>query len=163
MNTLPRKDGGLRILVVHGPNLNLLGRREPEIYGTATLEQINLRLRRHARAMGVRLDIFQSNHEGAIVERIQRALLDEPMADGIVINPAGYTHTSVAIRDAITAVSLPTWEIHLTEPKNREPFRHVSYVTDVCVGRTAGKGVDGYLEALDGLVARLRDGGKETS
>jgi 3-dehydroquinate dehydratase-2 len=151
----------MRILVIHGPNLNLLGRREPEIYGTATLAEIDRRLGDRADELGVALGTFQSNHEGAIVDRIQAAALDEPRADGLIINPAAYTHTSVAIRDAIAAVALPAWEVHLSDPAVREDFRHVSYVRDVCVGHVAGRGPDGYLVALDALVARLRAAGRK--
>jgi 3-dehydroquinate dehydratase-2 len=146
----------VRILVIHGPNLNLLGIREPDIYGRTTLQAINRRLRARADELGVAVSDFQSNSEGEIVDRIQAAALDIPRADGIVINPAAYTHTSIAIRDALSAVELPTWEIHLTDPTAREKFRHVSLVRDICVGHTAGRGPDGYVEALDGLVAHLR-------
>jgi len=146
----------VRILVIHGPNLNLLGIREPEVYGKTTLQEINRQLRARGQEIGAAISDFQSNHEGDIVDRIQAAALDIPRADGIVLNPAGYTHTSVAIRDALTAVELPTWEIHISDPSTREKFRHFSYVRDICVGCTAGKGPWGYLEALDGLVAHLR-------
>ena len=146
----------MRILVIHGPNLNLLGIREPEVYGTTTLQEINRHLRSRAAEMGVTVSDFQSNHEGDIIDRIQAAALDVPRADGIIINPAGYTHTSVAIRDALTAVALPTWEIHISDPAKREKFRHVSLVRDITVGFTAGLGPGGYLEALDGLVEYLR-------
>ncbi len=146
----------MRILVIHGPNLNLLGRREPGIYGHATLADIDRRLLVRARQLGVALDSFQSNHEGDIVDRIQAAVLDEPRAQGILINPAAYTHTSVAIRDALAAVDLPAWEVHLTDPATREAFRRVSHVRDVCQGHVAGRGPDGYLEALEALVAHLR-------
>ncbi|HOX25772.1 MAG TPA: type II 3-dehydroquinate dehydratase [Candidatus Krumholzibacteria bacterium] len=152
----------MRILVIHGPNLNLLGRREPAIYGYDTLADIEVRLRARAGELAVDLDTFQSNHEGAIVDRIQAAVLAEPHADGLVINPAAYTHTSVAIRDAIAAVALPAWEVHLSDPATREGFRRVSYVRDVCVGHTAGRGADGYLEALAGLVEHLRGPGART-
>jgi len=146
----------VRILVIHGPNLNLLGRREPDVYGRDTLADIDARLRDGASALGVDLDIVQSNHEGAIVDRIQAAVLAQPRADGLIINPAAYTHTSVAIRDAIAGVALPAWEVHLTDPQTREEFRHVSYVRDVCVGHTVGLGAAGYVEALTALVAHLR-------
>jgi 3-dehydroquinate dehydratase type II len=149
----------VRILVIHGPNLNLLGIREPEVYGTTRLQEINRSLRDRAEDLGVQVSDFQSNHEGDIIDRIQAAALDVPRADGIILNPAGYTHTSVAIRDALIAVSIPTWEIHISDPATREKFRHVSLVRDIAVGFTAGKGSDGYLEALDGLVAHLRGEG----
>ena len=153
----------MRILVIHGPNLNLLGIREPEVYGKTTLQEINRRVRARGAEIGATISDFQSNHEGDIVDRIQAAALDIPRADGIIINPAGYTHTSVAIRDALAAVQLPTWEIHISDPSSREEFRHFSYVRDICVGCTAGLGPDGYLEALDGLAAILRQGEDPTS
>ena len=146
----------MRILVIHGPNLNLLGRREIEIYGAVTLTEIDRRLRQRAAALDVALAIFQSNHEGAIVDRIQAGVLDPPPVDGILINPAAYTHTSIAIRDAIAGVEIPTWEIHLSDPAVREDFRRRSFVRDVCVGYTAGHGADGYLEAVTALVTHLR-------
>lgn len=149
----------MRILVIHGPNLNLLGIREPAVYGTTTLQEINRSLRRRAAELEVSLSDFQSNSEGEIVDRIQAAALDVPRAQGIIINPAGYTHTSVAIRDALAAVAVPTWEIHISDPSQRESFRHFSYVRDIAVGFTAGQGSDGYLLALDGLVAHLRAAG----
>jgi len=153
----------VRILVINGPNLNLLGMREPEIYGTVTLQEIHRRLRQQADDLGVKLSTFQSNHEGDIIDRIQAAALDAPRADGIVINPAGFTHTSVAIRDALTAVKLPTWEIHLSDPLKREKFRHISLMKDICVGCTSGRGPDGYIEALNELVVHLRRGEESTS
>ena len=152
----------MRILVIHGPNLNLLGIREPEVYGATTLHEINRSLRARGEELDVVISDFQSNHEGDIVDRIQAAALDIPRAEGIILNPAGYTHTSVAIRDALTAVKLPTWEIHISDPESREEFRHVSYVRDICVGCTKGRGPDGYLEALEGLVAHLRGEGKKS-
>jgi len=146
----------MRIVVIHGPNLNLLGRREPKIYGRETLADINGRMRECAADLGVTLKTFQSNSEGELVDRIQDMVLTEPRADGLVINPAAYTHTSVAIRDAIAAVGVPAWEIHITDPATREDFRHVSFVRDVCVGHVAGQGADGYLVALKALVEHLR-------
>lgn len=146
----------MRIVVIHGPNLNLLGRREPQFYGRETLADINGRIRECAADLGVTLKTFQSNSEGELVDRIQDMVLTEPQADGLVINPAAYTHTSVAIRDAIAAVGVPAWEIHITDPSTREDFRHLSYVRDVCAGHVAGQGADGYLEALTALVEHLR-------
>lgn len=146
----------MRIVVIHGPNLNLLGRREPEIYGTATLTDINRSLMGRASELGVELVSFQSNHEGDLIDRVQAVLLNEPGESGLVINPGGYTHTSVALRDAIAAVSKPAWEVHLSDPDQREGFRQASLIRDVCIGCTKGKGSDGYLEALTGLVAYLR-------
>lgn len=146
----------MRIIVIHGPNLNLLGRREPEIYGTETLVDINRQLRTRAHELGVELVSFQSNHEGDIIDRVQAMLLNEPGEDGLMINPGGYTHTSVSLRDAIAAVGKPAWEIHLSDPDTREEFRRTSLVRDVCVGCTKGLGAAGYLEALDQLVAHAR-------
>jgi 3-dehydroquinate dehydratase II len=135
----------VRISVIHGPNLNLLGLREPEVYGALTLEQINERLAELARKENLELRITQSNSEGAIIDTIQAAL---DWADAIVINPGAYTHTSVAIRDAIAAVRLPTVEVHMTNVHRREPFRHHSYVSPVVVGQVVGFGVDSYLLGL---------------
>jgi len=135
-----------KILVLHGPNLNLLGTREPEIYGAETLETIDQRLARLARAYGVALQCFHSNHEGALIERVHDA-----KAEGfafIVINPAGYTHTSVALRDALAAVRIPFIEVHLSNIHAREPFRHHSYFSDIAVGTISGLGSRGYDLAL---------------
>jgi len=132
--------------VLHGPNLNLLGAREPEIYGRETLEDINQRLARLARAYGVALECFQSNHEGALIERVHDA-----RAQGygfIVINPGGFTHTSVALRDALSAVRIPFIEVHLSNVHAREPFRHQSYFSDIAVGTICGLGSRGYDLAL---------------
>lgn len=135
-----------RILVLHGPNLNLLGTREPAIYGALTLADIESRLVAQAEARGATLTSFQSNHEGVLVDRIQQARLDG--TDFIVINPAAFTHTSVAIRDAFAAVSLPFIEVHLSNVHKREPFRHHSYLSDLAVGVIAGLGADGYEAAV---------------
>jgi len=135
-----------RILVLHGPNLNLLGTREPAIYGALTLADIESRLVAQAEARGATLTSFQSNHEGVLVDRIQQARLDG--TDFIVINPAAFTHTSVAIRDAFAAVSLPFIEVHLSNVHKREPFRHHSYLSDLAVGVIAGLGADGYDAAV---------------
>ncbi|MBM3458367.1 MAG: type II 3-dehydroquinate dehydratase [Armatimonadetes bacterium] len=135
----------IRILVIHGPNLNLLGLREPEVYGALSLEQINQKLLQLAQEENLELRIQQSNSEGEIVTFIHGAL---DWADAILINPAGYTHTSVAIRDAIAAVRLPTVEVHLSNVHRREPFRHHSYVSPVVVGQVVGFGVNSYLLGL---------------
>jgi 3-dehydroquinate dehydratase-2 len=141
-----------RILVLNGPNLNLLGKRQPEIYGNLTLEEINQKIRSLAKELDVEVEIRQSNHEGELVTWIQEA----PERFGaIVINPAAYTHSSVAMRDAISAVGLPTIEIHLSNIYKREPFRHHSYVAEAAVGQIAGFGVDSYLLGLRAAVARL--------
>jgi 3-dehydroquinate dehydratase-2 len=136
-----------RILVLHGPNLNLLGVREPEIYGRTTLSDIHARLEARAQAAGVRLESFQSNHEGELVDRIQAAM--EEGVDFILINPGAYTHTSVALRDALAAVSIPFIEVHLSNIHAREPFRHRSYLSDRAVGVICGLGAYGYEAALE--------------
>ena len=150
-----RKTGKSKsILVLHGPNLNLLGTREPDLYGRETLASINRRLAATASSAGVRLDCFQSNHEGELVDRIQRA-----KAEGvgfIVINPAGYTHTSVVIRDALTAVRIPFIEVHLSNIFAREPWRHHSHFTAVAVGAILGLGSRGYDLALEYALKHLK-------
>lgn len=143
----------MRVLVVHGPNLNLLGTREPEIYGSTTLSDINLSLARLAEAAGVALEAFQSNHEGALIERIHAAR--EQGVGAIIINPAAYTHTSVALRDALAAVAIPFVEVHLSNVHAREDFRHHSYFSDLAVGVICGLGHDGYRLALEYLLNRL--------
>ena len=142
----------MRILVIHGPNLNLLGTREPEIYGSTTLSDINLSLARLAEAAGVALEAFQSNHEGALIERIHAAR--EQGVGAIIINPAAYTHTSVALRDALAAVAIPFVEVHLSNVHAREVFRHHSYFSDLAIGVICGLGHDGYRLALDFLLNR---------
>jgi 3-dehydroquinate dehydratase-2 len=142
-----------RILIIHGPNLNLLGTREPEHYGQVTLADINLALARMADGVGVDLESFQSNHEGALVERIHAAR--EQGVRAIIINPAAYTHTSVALRDALAAVSIPFVEVHLSNVYAREPFRHHSYFSDLAVGVISGLGHQGYLLALEFLLNKL--------
>lgn len=146
----------MRIGVLHGPNLNLLGRREPEIYGRATLEQVNQRLEAVAGELGVELEVFQSNGEGALVDWIQESA--ERVA-GYVVNAGGYTHTSVAILDALLGVGRPFVEVHVTNPQAREPFRHRSLLAPRAVGTVAGFGMESYVLGLRGLVARLRSGG----
>ena len=142
-----------QLLVLHGPNLNLLGTREPGVYGHMTLEQIDARLQAQAAQSGHALESFQSNAESALVDRIQAARQDG--TDFIVINPAAYTHTSVAIRDALAAVALPFIEVHLSNPHTREPFRHTSFFSDLAVGVIAGFGADSYRYALDAAIARV--------
>ena len=141
------------ILVLHGPNLNLLGSREPGIYGHATLADIDEQLRTRSEQAGIALETFQSNHEGEMVDRIQAA-----RGDGcafIIINPAAFTHTSVAVRDALAAVAIPFIEVHLSNPHSREPFRHTSYFSDLAVGTIAGFGADSYRYALDAALKKL--------
>jgi len=144
----------IRILVIHGPNLNLLGRREPDVYGRQTLPQVNARLQELAEKMGVELRITQSNSEGEIVSFIGE---NADWADGILINPAAYTHTSVAIRDAIAAVDLPTVEVHLSNVFKREEFRHFSYISPVASGIICGFGTESYILALEAIVSVIRD------
>jgi 3-dehydroquinate dehydratase II len=142
----------LRLLVLHGPNLNLLGSREESIYGTATLDTIDASLSKLSEELGVELDIRQSNLEGELVTWIQEA---RSGYQGIIINPAAYTHTSVAIRDALAAVNLPTIEVHLSNIHRREEFRQHSYVSGVALGQISGLGPTGYLLALRGLYEHL--------
>ncbi|MGL5631532.1 MAG: type II 3-dehydroquinate dehydratase [Azovibrio sp.] len=142
-----------RVLVLHGPNLNLLGVREPQHYGSVTLDDINLALARRAEAADVDLETFQSNHEGALIERIHVAREQEVAY--IVINPAAWTHTSIAIRDAMAAVAIPFVEVHLSNVYAREPFRHHSYFSDMAVGVISGLGHEGYLLALEYILNKL--------
>lgn len=142
-----------KILVLNGPNLNLLGEREPGIYGRTTLADINARLAARAEAAGHALESFQSNAEHELVDRVQAA-----RADGtafLLVNPAAFTHTSVALRDALAAVALPFIEVHLSNPHSREPFRHTSYFSDIAVGVVCGFGADSYAYALEAALARL--------
>jgi 3-dehydroquinate dehydratase-2 len=147
------KPEALRVGVLHGPNLNLLGRREPERYGLEDLESINRRLAERAAALGVETSFFQSNSEGELVDWIQES---GSRFDGLLVNAGGYTHTSVAVRDALAAIALPFVEVHLTNVHAREPFRHHSYLSDIAVGLVTGFGADSYVLALEGLVAYLR-------
>jgi 3-dehydroquinate dehydratase-2 len=141
----------VNILVVNGPNLNLLGEREPEIYGRKTLRDLEREVRAHARKLRQRVRFFQSNHEGAIVDELHRS---RKWADAIVINPAAFTHYAYAIRDALLAVALPAAEVHLSDVDNREgDFRKISVVRDVCAHRFTGEGIGSYLKALDALAA----------
>lgn len=142
----------LSILVLHGPNLNLLGHREPGIYGRETLESISRSLQDAAVQLGVQLESFQTNHEGALVDAIHGAM---GVQDGLLINPGAYTHTSVALRDAIAAVALPTVEVHLSNVYRRESFRHHSYIAPVAVGQISGFGAFSYVLGLHALVHHL--------
>ncbi|WP_368564174.1 type II 3-dehydroquinate dehydratase [Pseudoxanthomonas sp. UTMC 1351] len=142
-----------KLLVLHGPNLNLLGSREPGIYGHATLADINAQLAAQAAAAGHELTSFQSNAEHALVDRVQAAAGDGTAF--ILINPAAFTHTSVALRDALAAIALPFIEVHLSNPHAREPFRHHSYFSDLAVGVVCGFGADSYRFALDAALKRL--------
>ena len=141
-----------KILVINGPNINMLGIREPGIYGNITLSAIEQELAGLARDLDVELEFFQSNHEGEIVEKIQRCL---GKVGGIIINPAAYTHTSVAIRDALSAVSMPAIEVHISNVYSREEFRHNSFTAGVCAGQILGFGIDGYLFALRKLASMI--------
>jgi 3-dehydroquinate dehydratase-2 len=141
-----------KVLVIHGPNLNLLGTREPEVYGSDTLECINADLAADADAAGLALETFQSNHEGEIVDRIQSAI---GRIDGLIINPAAYTHTSIAIRDALLNLEAPIIEVHLSNIHKRESFRHHSMISDIATGQVAGLGAIGYRLALTALVDHL--------
>lgn len=143
-----------KLLVLHGPNLNLLGTREPGVYGHTTLEQIEADLESRARDAGHDFESLQSNAEHELVDRIQAARTDGTRF--IVINPAAFTHTSVAIRDALAAVAIPFIEVHLSNPHTREPFRHHSYFSDLAVGVVAGFGADSYRYALEAAIARLK-------
>ena len=144
----------MKILVLNGPNLNMLGIREPGIYGSETYRDLLEKIAVHAQTRGVSVDFFQSNHEGALVDRIQEAYGN---TDGIVINPGAYTHTSIALLDAVKAVGIPTVEVHISDVARREPFRSVSYIRTACVGSIIGHGTDGYLEAMDLLIERSRE------
>lgn len=152
-----RKVSPGEVLVLHGPNLNLLGSREPEIYGRETLADIDRRLKATARVAGARVQTFQSNHEGELIERIQRAKREG--ITFVIFNPAGYTHSSVALRDALAAVKLPFIEVHLSNVHAREPFRHRSYFSDVAVGTICGLGSRGYDFALSYALGRLLENG----
>lgn len=134
-----------KILVINGPNLNLLGLREPDLYGKRTYADLVGMVRAEADRLGVYVEFVQSNHEGALVDAIQSAYGN---ADGIVINPGAYTHTSIALLDAVKAVGIPTIEVHITDPDEREEFRHVSYIRAACTASIKGHGLTGYLEAL---------------
>jgi 3-dehydroquinate dehydratase-2 len=143
-----------RVLVLHGPNLNLLGLREPDVYGDESLADINASLDGQARAASAELIVFQSNHEGDLIDRVQAARSEG--VDFIVINPGGYTHTSVALRDALAAVAIPFVEVHLSNIHAREPFRRHSYFSDIAAGVICGLGSDGYRLALDFALNRIR-------
>lgn len=142
----------MQILVLHGPNLNLLGTREPQVYGSTTLDQINAELEKIAADAGAELNAFQSNHEGALIDRVQAARLDG--THFIIINPGAFTHTSVALRDALAGVAIPFIEVHLSNVHRREPFRHHSYFSDLAEGVIVGLGADGYRLALGHALKR---------
>ncbi len=144
----------LKVLVIHGPNLNMLGKREPEVYGKTTLKEINSDLENLGTKLGIFVKTFQSNHEGAIVEKIQEAGATQK---GIIINPAAYTHTSIAIRDALLALDIPIIEIHISNIYKREPFRHKSLISDVVTAQITGLGIKGYSMALKALAEMIQN------
>jgi len=144
----------MRILIINGPNLNLLGKREPEVYGSETLDEIMEWFEASPEMKEHELEHFQSNHEGAIIDRLHNAM---GQSDGIIINPGAYSHTSYAIRDAITSVGIPTMEVHLSDIHNREEFRRVSVISPVCVGQISGLGKKSYLEGLKKLLKSMFD------
>ena len=138
----------MKILVINGPNLNMLGIREPAHYGRETYADLTAKIQRHCDAKGIEVSMYQSNHEGDLVDAIQQAYGN---ADGIVINPGAYTHTSIALLDAVKAVNIPTVEVHISKVEEREDFRQISYIRLACVKTVTGRGTDGYLEAIDFL------------
>ena len=148
----------LSILVLHGPNLNLLGKREPQVYGVTTLDEINRLLQREAQNLGVTVECLQSNHQGVLLDAIQAAMGKH---QGILINAGAYTHTSIAIRDALAGVKIPTVEVHLSNIYQRENFRHHSYIAPVAVGQISGFGAESYRLGLQALVHHLRAGNRE--
>jgi 3-dehydroquinate dehydratase-2 len=143
----------VNILVLNGPNLNLLGEREPKIYGTMTLAQLNVKLVAYGRKNKASMRARQSNHEGELIDILHA---HRKWADGIVFNPGAYSHYSYALRDAVTSIAVPTYEVHLSDIKKREKFRHVSVIAPVCAGQYYGKGVESYIEAIDALLLRKR-------
>ncbi len=140
------------LLILNGPNLNLLGKRQPEVYGHTSLADIEDLCRRHSKTCDISCDVFQSNHEGALIDRIHAA---REAYDGIILNAGAYTHTSIAIMDAVASVDVPTVEVHLSNIHAREAFRHQSYLARVAIGQICGFGAQGYLLAIDALVAHL--------
>ena len=144
----------MNILVINGPNLNMLGIREPDHYGKGTYADLCNQIRESCESRNIGVDFYQSNHEGALVDRIQAAYYDG--TDGIVINPGAYTHTSIALLDAVKAVGIPTVEVHISKVEEREAFRQISYIRAACVATITGKGFAGYLEAVDILTEKCR-------
>ncbi|MCQ2461898.1 MAG: type II 3-dehydroquinate dehydratase [Clostridia bacterium] len=145
----------MKILVINGPNINMLGIREPEIYGKGTYAELCETVKAYCEEKGVSVEIYQSNHEGCLIDKIQQA---RGTFDGIVINPAAYTHTSIALYDAVKAVGVPTVEVHITDPDERELFRKISYIRPACIATVKGKGFAGYNEAVDILLEAANEG-----
>ena len=150
----------MKLLVINGPNLNMLGIREPQHYGSRTYAQLCSMIEKHCEEKGIEVEIYQSNHEGDLVDKIQSAYEN---ADGIVINPAAYTHTSVALLDALKAVSLPAAEVHISDMDSREDFRRISYVRQACIKTVSGHGFEGYLEAIDTVSDYLKQRTENTN
>ena len=142
----------MNLLVMNGPNLNMLGIREPSLYGSGTYDALCKKIQAYCDEKNIQVTFYQSNHEGDLVDRIQQAYFDK--VDGIVINPGAYTHTSIALLDAVKSVSIPTVEVHISKVEEREDFRQVSYIRAACVATITGKGFDGYLEAIDVLMEK---------
>lgn len=145
----------MKILVINGPNINMLGIREPEIYGKRTYRELADMIMKEAENLNIEVELFQSNHEGELVDKIQNAY---GRASGIVINPAAYTHTSIALLDAVKAVGIPTVEVHISEPDDREDFRKISYIRSACAKTISGKGFEGYIEAIRWLFETYGEG-----
>ncbi len=143
----------MKILVINGPNINMLGLREPDIYGKEDFATLCKRVENHCKEKGLEAELFQSNHEGDLVDKIQQAFGN---VQGIVINPGAYTHTSIALLDAVKAVGIPTVEVHISEVEKREDFRQISYIRAACVKTVTGKGISGYLEAIDFLAENFK-------
>ncbi len=146
----------MKILVINGPNINLLGIREPAVYGRESYHDLCKLVTDRGKELGAQVEIYQSNHEGALVDKIQKAYYDE--VDGIVINPGAYTHTSIAILDALKAVGIPTVEVHISAVDKREGYRQISYVREYALATVSGKGIGGYVEAMDILIKELKCG-----
>lgn len=140
----------MKILILNGPNINFLGIREPDVYGSKTYSDLVKEVEDYAVDKGIEVTVYQTNHEGGLVDKIQEAYFNK--FDGIVFNPGAYTHTSIAILDAVKSVSIPTVEVHLSRVEDREAYRQISYVREACIATITGKGIDGYLEAIDVLM-----------
>jgi len=145
----------MKLLIINGPNLNMLGIREPGVYGRESYTELCARAAEHASTLGIELEMYQTNHEGGLVDKIQSAY---GTADGIIINPGAYTHTSIAILDAVKAVALPTVEVHISKVEEREDFRQISYIRAACVKTITGRGIQGYIDAMDFLLELVNKG-----